>query len=266
MDAKDLKTAVRKKYAEIAQQAKRSEISCCGTENGCASSTEVELSKLYSQLDGYVPEADLMLGCGIPSQYAGIRKGDHVLDLGCGAGNDCFVVRRLVGETGNVTGLDFTPEMIAKAKDNNARLGYQNVEFVLGDIEQMPLSDSIFDVVISNCVLNLVPDKQKAFSEIMRVLKPGGHFCIADVVVRKKLPAALRTNLELYTGCIAGAMDMDDYLGIINSLGFEKVIVHSQTPAILPENLTKLLNETTEKVTPDTIVSIVVSGYKPQNN
>jgi ubiquinone/menaquinone biosynthesis C-methylase UbiE len=167
-----------------------------------------------------------------------------VLDLGSGAGNDCFVARAIVGETGKVVGIDFTDAMLEKARKNNAELGFQNVEFVKGDIEDMPLEDNQFDVVISNCVLNLVPDKRKAFAEIKRVLKPGGHFCVSDVVVKGNLPEKLKNDAEMYAGCVSGAIEMQEYLDIIRETGFQSVTVHKQKEVQLPQEiLQKYLNE-----------------------
>ncbi|MCX7985698.1 MAG: arsenite methyltransferase [Bacteroidales bacterium] len=264
MDNETIKRAVQEKYATIARKAKSETSTCCNT--GCCNENEAEkaLSKLYTKLEGYVPEADLMLGCGIPTQYAGISEGNHVLDLGSGAGNDCFIVRAIVGINGKVTGIDFTPEMVAKAKENNLKLGYDNVEFILGDIENMPLPSNTYDVVISNCVLNLVPEKKKAFAEILRVLKPGGHFCVSDIVTNGDVPEKIRHDLELYAGCIAGAIDQNDYLEIIKELGFEKVTIHNQKPAIVPDELKKILLDSVEKISPNSIVSITISGYKPK--
>jgi arsenite methyltransferase len=160
-----------------------------------------------------------------------------VLDLGSGAGNDCFVARHETGEDGRVIGVDFTPEMIAKAKANTAKLGYQNVEFRQGDIEALPLTSNIVDVVVSNCVLNLVPDKRKAFSEVLRVLKPGGHFSISDVVLKGELPANLQQAAEMYAGCVSGALQESDYLGIIHELGFEHVSVQKRKPIVVPDDI-----------------------------
>jgi len=186
----------------------------------------------------------LGLGCGIPTQFASINEGDSVLDLGSGAGNDCFVARAIVGETGKVVGIDFTDAMLEKARKNNAKLGFQNVEFVKGDIEDMPLDDNQFDVVISNCVLNLVPDKRKAFAEIRRVLKPGGHFCVSDVVVKGNLPEKLKNDAGMYAGCVSGAIEMQEYLNIIRETGFQSVTVHKQKEVQLPQEiLQKYLNE-----------------------
>ena len=197
MEAEDLKRIVKEKYSEIAKQSKeQNESSCCGTGGCCSSVDYTVFSENYDKLEGYNPEADLGLGCGIPTQYAGIKKGDSVLDLGSGAGNDCFVAHALVGETGKITGIDFTDAMLHKAGQNLKKLGYKNVFFIKGDIEEMPMPSNNYDVVLSNCVLNLVPDKNKAFNEIFRVLKPEGHFCVSDVVIKGNLPEKLRKIAE----------------------------------------------------------------------
>ena len=240
MKPEELKKVVREKYGEIAtQKASEPDSCCCGTSASCCGTDYTVFSENYSQKEGYNPDADLNLGCGIPTDFADIRMGDHVLDLGSGAGNDCFVARAIVGETGKVTGLDMTEPMIAKARQNCAKLKFSNVEFVTGDIEDMPLSDSSFDVVISNCVLNLVPDKRKAFREIKRVLKNGGHFCVSDVVIKGNLPENLRQSAEMYAGCVSGAIELDEYLDIISSTGFSAIKIHKQKRISLPDNMLK---------------------------
>jgi len=231
----DLKKIVKDKYASIV-----SEDSGCGC--GCSCSTDDNndysvFNESYESQQGYVKEADLGLGCGLPTEFADIKPGNVVLDLGSGAGNDCFVARSLVGDSGKVTGLDFTDEMVTKAEVNNLKMGYTNVEFVKGDIEEMPLPDQSYDVVISNCVINLVPDKEKAFSEILRVLKPGGHFCISDVVLNGVLPLELQGAAELYAGCVAGALQIKDYLNIINNAGFEEVRIKKNKPIEVPDSM-----------------------------
>ncbi len=246
-DKENLKGIVKEKYGSIAGQSSLldQQQGCCGPSGCCG---ELEFSMIgdeYTGVAGYNPDADLGLGCGLPTEFAGIKPGDSVLDLGSGAGNDCFVARTLVGETGKVTGLDFSEEMLEKAKQNLEKTGFTNIEFIQGDIEEMPLLDSTFDVVISNCVLNLVPDKQKAFSEIYRVLKPGGHFCISDVVTTGKLPEELKEATEMYAGCVSGATQKQEYLGIIEKQGFSQLKIHKKKPIIIPENvLANYLNET----------------------
>lgn len=241
MKAKDLKLVVKEKYSEIASQSNvQNQSSCCGTAGCCNNLDYTIFSENYAKLDGYNPDADLGLGCGLPTEYAEIKAGDHVLDLGSGAGNDCFVARTMVGETGFVTGLDFTDAMLDKAKINLEKTGFTNIQFIKGDIEAMPLEDSNFDVVISNCVLNLVPDKKKAFSEIYRVLKPGGHFCISDVVVTGELPQKLQEAAEMYAGCVSGSILKDVYLDIIKQQGFEHVEIKKEKEIAIPNNI--LLN------------------------
>jgi ubiquinone/menaquinone biosynthesis C-methylase UbiE len=191
----------------------------------------------YQAVDGYVPEADLSLGCGLPTQHAGIKKGDAVLDLGSGAGIDAFVARRIVGERGRVIGVDMTPEMIALARKNASKLGYNNVEFRLGEIEQLPIETGTVDVVVSNCVLNLVPNKVRAFSEIFRVLRPAAHFCVSDIVATGELSEPIRQAAALYAGCIAGALAREHYLRVIKEAGFESVEVAEAKPIELPDSV-----------------------------
>jgi SAM-dependent methyltransferase len=191
----------------------------------------------YDGVDGYVAEADLKLGCGLPVEHAGLAPGMTVLDLGAGAGLDAFVARRIVGEAGAVLGVDFTPEMVEKARQNAAKLGYENVRFELGDIEALPFEEASVDVVVSNCVLNLVPDKRRAFAETLRVLRPGGHLCVSDVISQGELPEAVRASAELYAGCVAGALERSAYLAIVAEAGFENVEVAAERPIDLPAGL-----------------------------
>lgn len=270
MNATELKRIVTEKYGQIARQSgKKDEASCSCQPAGCCSSVDYSVfSESYENLDGYNPDADLELGCGIPTAFAGIKTGDSVLDLGSGAGNDCFVARALVGDSGKVTGLDFTDEMLHKAARNLHKLGYQNVTFIKGDIENMPLPDNEFDVILSNCVLNLVPDKDKAFSEMFRVLKPGGNFCVSDVVVKGILPEKLRKDAEFYAGCVSGAAEMDEYIKTIERNGFTDIQVHKQKKISLPDDLLKdhfATNEILALKSGETgIFSITVSGFKSQ--
>lgn len=245
MKSGDLKLVVQEKYGEIARQSLVNEkSSCCGTSSCCG---ELEFSMIgdeYDGIEGHHPDADMGLGCGLPTQYAAIREGDSVLDLGSGAGNDCFVARAIVGDKGKVTGLDFVEAMITKARLNNQKVGYTNVEFVQGDIESMPFQENEFDVIVSNCVLNLVPEKTKAFSEIMRVLKPGGHFCVSDVVIKGQLPTKLKEDAVMYAGCVAGALDINEYLAIIEKQGFKEITIYKQKLISIPEEiLVKYLTE-----------------------
>lgn len=233
----DLKDLVRQKYAEIALQDKDTNMaSCCGS--GCCS-TEVYniMSDDYSKLEGYNPDADLGLGCGLPTEFAKIQPGDTVVDLGSGAGNDCFVARAETGETGRVIGIDFTPAMIEKARANAEKLGFNNVEFRQGDIEKMPLTSNVADVVVSNCVLNLVPNKDGVFKEIFRVLKPGGHFSISDIVLVGQLPEALRKDAEMYAGCVSGAINKHEYLNMIYTNGFSNVTLQKEKAILLPDDI-----------------------------
>ena len=234
----DLKLLVQEKYGEIASQSKKvNQSSCCGGTSCCGDSTYTIFSDDYTMLKGYNADADLGLGCGLPTEFARISEGDHVLDLGSGAGNDCFVARAITGETGKVTGLDFTDAMLEKARKNLEKTGFTNVEFVKGDIEEMPLQENTHDVVISNCVLNLVPDKEKAFSEIFRVLKPGGHFCISDVVLDGDLPEGLIKEAELYAGCVSGAIQRKQYLSIIEEKGFSDINVEKNKAITIPDDI-----------------------------
>ncbi|MFV0593739.1 MAG: arsenite methyltransferase [Draconibacterium sp.] len=236
MKAEDVKKIVREKYGTIASQSTvLNQNGCCGPSACCGKLEFSMIGDEYTTVKGHVREADLGLGCGLPTEYAGINIGDSVLDLGSGAGNDCFVARSIVGESGKVTGLDLTEEMIGKARANLAKTGFTNLEFILGDIENMPLPDNTFDVVISNCVLNLVPNKQQAFSEIFRVLKPGGHFCISDVVFAGDLPEKIKQEAEMYAGCVAGAAQETDYLQTIQNIGFTNVQVHKRKPIVIPD-------------------------------
>ena len=241
---KEIKEMVKQKYSEIALQNKKTnQSSCCGS--GCCS-TEVYniMSDDYSTLDGYNPDADLGLGCGLPTQFAKIKKGDTVIDLGSGAGNDCFIARNETGEDGRVIGIDFTPAMIDKAKANAHQLGFANVEFRQGDIENIPVSSNVADVIVSNCVLNLVPDKDKVFKDIFRVLKQGGHFSISDVVLIGNLPEALRKDAEMYAGCVAGAIQKNDYLELIKTNGFSNITIQKEKPINVPDDILKnYLNE-----------------------
>lgn len=236
--AEQIKDSVRQKYSEIALQDKtENQSSCCGS-GGCSTEVYNIMTDEYASVAGYNPDADLGLGCGLPTEFARIKKGDTVIDLGSGAGNDCFVARHETGEEGRVIGIDFTPAMIEKARENAEKLGYTNVEFHLGDIEQMPVSDAMADVVVSNCVLNLVPDKRAVFSEIFRVLKPvGGHFSISDIVLVGELPEKLRNDAEMYAGCVAGAIQRDDYLAAITSSGFENLAIQKEKAITIPRDI-----------------------------
>lgn len=238
MNPSELKLIVKEKYSEIANQSKeQNQSSCCGS-TGCCSTVDYSVfSDNYSNVKGYNPEADLGLGCGIPTEFAQIKEGDTVIDLGSGAGNDCFVARALTGENGKVIGVDMTEAMIEKARINAARLGFANVEFRLGDIENLPVTANKADVVISNCVLNLVPDKRKAFSEIYRVLKPGAHLSVSDVVLQGELPEKLKSAAEMYAGCVSGAIQKDEYLEVMKLSGLENIGIKKEKLIQVPEEI-----------------------------
>ena len=232
-----IKDSVRQKYSEIALQGREiNQSSCCGS-GGCSTEVYNIMGDDYSTMEGYNPDADLGLGCGLPTQFAQIQKGDTVIDLGSGAGNDCFVARAETGEDGRVIGIDFTPAMIEKAKSNAQKLGYANVEFRRGDIEQMPLSTNMADVVVSNCVLNLVPDKDAVFKEIFRVLKPGGHFSISDIVLSGELPEQLKKDAEMYAGCVSGAIQKEEYLRLIEQNGFANIVIQKEKAINIPDDI-----------------------------
>mgnify|MGYP005856585329 CR=1 FL=1 len=238
-----LKNIVKEKYSAIAQSENTS---CCGDSYGTPEVYNI-MTDDYSKVQGYNPDADLSLCCGLPTQFAKIQKGDTVIDLGSGAGNDCFIARHEVGETGKVIGVDFTEAMIKKARANAEKLGLNNVEFRQGDIEAMPVNDAIADVVVSNCVLNLVPDKQRVIAEIFRVLKPGGHFSISDIVLAGELPEALKSEAEMYAGCVAGAIQKEEYLQYISNAGFKEIIVQKEKPIVIPNHLLDRYLNPTEK-------------------
>jgi len=264
---KELKDIVKERYAKIAEQGKAENASsCCGATTPSNKVYNIMMDD-YSETDGYVSDADLGLGCGLPTQFALIQKGDTVIDLGSGAGNDCFVARHETGSRGKVIGIDFTPIMIQKARINAEKLGYNNVEFREGDIDNMPVSDNIADVIVSNCVLNLVPNKQKVISEIFRVLKPGGHFSISDIVLVGDLPKALKEDAEMYAGCVAGAIQKEDYLKHISDEGFVNVNIQKEKPITIPDDiLSKYLDEKmTKQFNSDNvgIFSITVYAEKP---
>ncbi|MFY0627469.1 MAG: arsenite methyltransferase [Reichenbachiella sp.] len=233
----DLKEDVRERYAKIALQDKTDNAaSCCGATTSSNKVYNIMMDD-YTEIEGYVSEADLGLGCGLPTQFAKISIGDTVVDLGSGAGNDCFVARHETGADGKVIGVDFTPEMLIKARINADKLGYNNVEFREGDIDNLPVLDESVDVVVSNCVLNLVPDKKRVISEIYRVLKPSGHFSISDIVLKGELPDALREDAEMYAGCASGAIQKETYLNLIDKAGFENVQIQKEKPISIPDDI-----------------------------
>ncbi len=260
-DGTEIKKFVKKRYAQIANKQSQDTCGCCS-----ADPDYVNIGDQYEGLDGYVAEADLGLGCGLPTKFADIKAGDTVVDLGSGAGNDVFIARKITGETGRVIGVDMTEAMIQKALANNDRLGYSNVEFKLGDIESLPLPDDVADVVVSNCVINLVPDKSKAFAEIYRTLKTGGHFCISDIVVKGIIPDRIRSSMELYAGCIAGALDTQAYIEIIKKTGFSDIRIKKSRKIELPETMLDAFMTQNEKTEWQQeifgIYSITVTGVK----
>ncbi|WP_374364224.1 arsenite methyltransferase [Cloacibacterium sp.] len=235
----EIKEMVKQKYAEIALQNQETNASSCCGSGGCSTEVYNIMTDDYDHLEGYNPDADLKLGCGLPTEFAKIKKGDYVVDLGSGAGNDCFVARAETGETGKVVGIDFTPEMIEKARNNADKLGFNNVEFRLGDIENIPLMSNVANVVVSNCVMNLVPNKPKAFSEVHRILKIGGHFSISDIVLEGDLPEKIKTAAEMYAGCVASAIQKEEYLQIIKNSGFKNITLQKQKPIIVPDDILK---------------------------
>jgi SAM-dependent methyltransferase len=267
--ADEVREAVKARYAAIARGKEKggddSQASaCCGDAD--AEAPVNMIGEAYDTVDGYVAEADLQLGCGVPTDHAGLETGQTVVDLGSGAGLDAFVARRIVGESGRVIGVDFAPEMVDKARTNARSLGLENVEFLEGDIEDLPLGDETADVVLSNCVLNLVPDKVQAFAEMQRVLRPGGHFCVSDVVSGGPLPADIRRSAALYAGCVAGAIEESEYLALLHAVGFDAVEVASRRrievpDEALPDTLTGADRAALEE---SGLWSVTVRGWCPQ--
>ncbi|MFT3824181.1 MAG: arsenite methyltransferase [Chitinophagaceae bacterium] len=232
-----IKDMVKQKYSEIALQDKADNAaSCCGA-GGCSTEVYNIMTDDYSQVEGYNPDADLGLGCGLPTQFARVKKGDTVIDLGSGAGNDAFIARNETGETGKVIGIDFTPAMIEKARQNAEKLGFNNVEFRQGDIEQMPVNDNVADVIVSNCVLNLVPNKAGVIKEIHRTLKPGAHFSISDIVLKGDLPQAIQQAAEMYAGCVSGAIQKQAYLDLIIASGFVNITIQKEKAIHIPDDI-----------------------------
>ena len=226
-----LKDIVKEQYGKIAVN---SEDFCCSSGCGCGT-TNTFMDEDYNSLKGYNPDADLGLGCGLPTNFAKIKAGDIVVDLGSGAGNDCFVARSEAGENGKIIGIDFTPEMITKAKRNAEKLRFTNIEFIQGDIENLPLDSNLADVIVSNCVLNLVPNKQAVFKEIFRVLKSNGHFSISDIVLTGPLPEKIKSAAEMYVACVSGAVGKNDYIKYIQEAGFKNITIQKERSIILPD-------------------------------
>ena len=236
MKTEKIKEEIKRSYGNIA--IGKNTNGCCGDTACCATDEFKSMTENYGNVEGYHEEADLALGCGIPTEIANIKEGDTVIDLGSGAGNDAFIARRIVGEDGKVIGVDMTPEMVIRALQNNQKLGYRNVDFILGEIENMSgIENGVADVVISNCVMNLVPDKKKAFNEILRVLKVGGHFSISDIVYSGSLPKGILEAAEMYAGCVSGASEKGEYLGIIKSSGFKNISIKKERLIELPDDL-----------------------------
>lgn len=238
MQNSQLKKIIKEGYAKIVKQ----KISCCSSNQSCCG-TDITAEDISMRM-GYrdeeinsVPEgANLGLGCGNPVALASLREGEVVLDLGSGAGFDCFLAAKTVGIKGKVIGVDMTPEMIEKARENVKKGGYENVEFLLGDIENLPVADNYIDVVISNCVINLAPDKNRVFKEIYRVLKPGGRFMISDIVLLDEIPEEVKNSIENYIGCVAGAILKDDYLNTIKNAGFQNIKIIDESKFTLLMN------------------------------
>lgn len=264
-----IKKMVQQKYSEIALQEKADNLaSCCGA-SGCSTEVYNIMNDDYSHMEGYHADADLGLGCGLPTSFAQIKKRDTVIDLGSGAGNDCFIARYETGETGKVIGIDFTPEMIEKARANAETLGFNNVEFRLGDIECMPVTTGTADVVVSNCVLNLVPNKNAVMKEIFRVLKAGGHFSISDIVLEGDLPPAIQQAAEMYAGCVSGAIQKQVYMNLIHQNGFVNITLQKEKVITIPDDILSGYLSGDEiknfRESQTGIYSITVYGEKPES-
>ncbi len=269
-NAEAIKQQVNDKYSQIARENRNGgccEPSCCGSNDH--ESFDTIMSDDYTTLQGYQPEADLGLGCGLPTQFARISTGDTVVDLGSGAGNDCFVARHLTGPEGKVIGIDFSEDMVAKARRNAEKMGYDNVVFVNGDLEDIPLEAQTADVVISNCVLNLVPNKMQVMTEIYRILKPGGHFSISDIVLTGTLPEVLQQEAEMYAGCVAGALQKEEYLLHFRAAGFTQLMIQKEKPITLPDEMLARYLSPTEvqhfQQQDSPIVSVTVYAEKPKS-
>jgi arsenite methyltransferase len=266
--AEEIKEMVKEKYSEIAQQDKsENAASCCGA-SCCSDEVYNIMTDDYTQVEGYNADADLGLGCGLPTQFAKIKKGDVVVDLGSGAGNDCFIARQETGAEGKVIGIDMTEAMIARARFNAEHAGFNNVEFRLGEIEKLPLTANTADVIVSNCVLNLVPDKRKAFEEIHRVLKPGGRFSISDIVLIGSLPDKILHAAEMYAGCVAGAIQREEYLKLITEMGFVNSSIQKEKIIIVPDDiLAKYLSADEIKLYKESGAGIFsITVYAEKNN
>lgn len=230
----NIKETVKKTYSAVLKNN-----TGCGCNSTCCSPNQPTsfLDEIYKNIEGYQEIADYGLGCGLPTNIADIKEGDTVLDLGSGAGNDVFIARNQVGKNGKVIGVDFTEVMIEKANENKSILGFDNVEFILGDIEELPIPSESIDVVISNCVMNLVPDKNKAYQEVFRVLKQNGHFSISDVVLNGELPKGILEAADMYAACVSGALEKNEYLKIIEDAGFKEIEIRIQHNIELPDEI-----------------------------
>jgi ubiquinone/menaquinone biosynthesis C-methylase UbiE len=264
----EIKELVREKYSKIASQSKQQNLSsCCGATSSCSDDVYRIMADDYSKLEGYIADADLGLGCGLPTEFAQIKEGDVVIDLGSGAGNDAFIARTITGEKGKVIGIDFTEAMIERARTNAEKLGYNNIEFRFGDIEKIPVTANAADVIVSNCVLNLVPNKPKVFAEIFRVLKPGGHFSISDIVLHGEMPQRWKDVAELYAGCVSGAIQKHEYLALIEAAGFKNLKLQKENPILMPDEILKQYLDEKEiaeyKAGNVSIESITVFAEKP---
>lgn len=264
-----IKEMVKQKYNDIAlQEDNKASSSCCGSPKPVTKVYHI-MGEDYGEIDGYLPDADLGLGCGLPTQFAQIKEGDTVIDLGSGAGNDCFVARAETGITGKVIGIDFAGEMIHKARANAEKLGFNNVEFRQGDLEEMPVSDNVADVIVSNCVLNLVPDKAAVFNEMYRVLKSGGHFSVSDIVLTGELPKKIKNAAEMYAGCVASAIDKEEYLNYIKQAGFNNLTIQKDKPIIVPDEILRdylTEEEITEYKSKDTVIrSLTIYAEKTKS-
>lgn len=272
----NIKVAVRNRYAEIAKQ----NTSCCTTAKSscCGTTSVIDISKTigYSdkELKSVPKDSNLGLGCGNPIALASLKKGETVLDLGSGAGFDCFLAANKVGKAGKVIGIDMTAEMIEKARANARKNKYNNVEFRLGEIENLPIADNSIDIIISNCVINLSPDKEKVFKEAFRVLKPGGRLIVSDIVLLTELPNFIKNSVQAYVGCVAGATQKKNYLRLIKSAGFQNVKILDETnypiEFVADSNEAKpIINKvkvSADKIknTINSVASIKVLGIKPK--
>lgn len=230
----DYKNGLRQRFTEIVYQSEEFAEEECGCGSGCGCQTSSE-TDAYTNEPGYHPYADLGLGTGMPTRHAGIKEGDTVVDLGSGAGIDCFLARELAGITGKVIGVDMTEKMVEKARKNSETAGYNNVEFRLGEIENLPVSDKTAQVVIGNGVMSLTPDKEKAFSEVYRILKHHGQLCISDIMVRGNMPKEMRMEADLFMGCLAGSLQVGEYLKMLEKAGFEEISVKDEKKLELPD-------------------------------